>query len=194
MALNKVEKEYMLHAIGYDCRGSRNCRSYRGRKYYYPYRNGFDAGAISKIWEGLCERGLAKTNDHKHYHVTIKGLSELSESIGVHIYSEYSYCIGDAKTIVLHTIMDSCSGINSYPVTSRNIAEKNRIPVKLVRETANYLIEQGLIQRIHFGGCDEDGNPWCIHGYGLTQKSLKDPYFINADKKALDEIIEMLKK
>jgi hypothetical protein len=188
--MNYNEIELMKHAIGLDYK---NPRHYRERAYYKPYRNYFGAGGVDKTWESLVERGLAETSDHSMYRVSNKGLEELGNVLYIHIYSEYSGCVGDAMSVVLHRIMESCSGFMSYPVTSRNIAQMTRIPIKLVRETVNYLIEQGLVKKETYGGCTEEGTPWCIHGYGLTKKGLEHPYYKECCKKHDEYVADMLK-
>ena len=186
--MNQRERELVEHAIGLDYKNPRN---YRERRYYKPYRNGYDAGGIHDVWEGLVKRGLAITENHVYYYVSNKGLAELSADIGVHVYSDCSRCVGDAKWPVLKYIMDSCSGFMSYPVSSKIIAKETRIPVKLVRETCSYLIEEGLIRKTHFGGLTEEG-VYCIHGYGLTKEGMEHPYYKESCKRHDEDVVKIL--
>ena len=179
----------MKHAIGLDYKSSGH---YRGKAYYKPYRNYYGAGGLDKTWEGLVEKGLAETTDHSFYRVSNKGLEELGGILNIHIYSEHSTCVGDAKNVILYTIMDSCSGFFSYPVTSRTIAKETRIPIRLVYETLSYLIEQDLVRKTHYGGLSEEG-PYCIHGYGLTRKAMEHPYYKECCKNHDECVAKLLK-
>lgn len=177
--MNNKELEYMKHAIGLDYRRP---NSYRENRYYKPYRNYFGAGENgSEVWEGLVEKGLAETKDHRMYCVSNKGLEELSKTLHVHVYSEYSSCVGDAKYPVFKVIVNQFTDFFSYPVSSKFIAQVTRIPLKLVRETCSYLVEAGLIKKDHQGGFDHDGL-YCLHGYSLTEKAFEHPYYEEACK------------
>ena len=43
--------------------------------------------------------------------------------------------------------------------------------ISLARDTAKHLEENGYIVKSYYGGMDEEGYPYCIHGYYLTDKA-----------------------
>ena len=187
--MTKIEIEYMSHAIGLD---SKKPRWRRGYRYYYPYRNYFCAGNTDKVWEGLVEKGLADTSNHKTYYVSLKGLAELSSELDMHIYSDCSSCVGDAKNPIFKRLVDiavSVGPYSGYPVSSKRLSRELRIPLNMVRETLRYLTEQGLVMKTYEGGCsEEEGIPYCHHGYCITNKATEHPYYKEAYNKEMESI------
>ena len=187
--ITQLEKDRMVHALGLD---SKKPRWRKGYRYYYPYRNYYGAGNIDTTWEGLVEKGLADTSDHKTYFVTLKGLSELSSELDMHIYSDCSSCVGDAKYPIFRKLVDiavSVGPYSDYPVSSKRLSRELRIPLKMVRETLRYLSEQGLVTKTYEGGCsEEEGIPYCHHGYCITEEGTKHPYYKEAYDKEMKRI------
>lgn len=166
------QAELMLHAIGADHRSE---RKYLDMKYYHAYRNYYDAGGKDiEIWNDLVDKGLAEKGGH-FYHVTVYGLNMLEKLTGSVIYDDYE-CVGDCKTIMLEKFMKNdvyCGYGNWFPTSAKSMAVSMKIPVSLARETARYLEKQGYIQKGHYGGIDDEGFPYCVHGYYLTDKARK---------------------
>ena len=186
--MTKIEIEYMSHAIGLDYKKP---RWRNGSRYYYPYRNYFGAGGKDATWEGLVERGLADTDNDKCYFVTIKGLSELSCELDMHIYSEACLGVGHARYPIFKKLVDiavSVGPYSDYPVSSKRLARELRIPLKTVRETLKFLSEQGLVTKAHEGYCDEEGNPHCHHGFCITKEATKHPYYKEANDREMKSI------
>lgn len=168
--ITETQANQMLHAIGAD---HKKAREYLGRLTYHAYRNYYDAGGsdIDK-WKDLVDKGYANKGGH-FYHVTTDGLRLLELMTNSTIYDNYD-CIGDCKTRMLESFMKydvACCHGSWFPVSAKQIAHNLMIPLQLARDTAKHLEKQGYIVKSHYGGVDEEGYPYCIHGYYLTDKA-----------------------
>lgn len=45
----------------------------------------------------------------------------------------------------------------------------------------------GLAKVSHEGGCDEEGKPWCIHGWSITRKAKESSQYKEIEKEAVLE-------
>ncbi len=189
--MTKNEKSLMEHAIGLD---DKSFYVSHGEKYYIPYRNYYGAGGEHKTWEGLCDKGLAKTNDHRMYYVTLKGLAELSEEFGIYCYSECAYAMYESKLATFHAILDNDAAIVAHwaPVSSKQIAKRARLPITRVREALKELKEEGYVCKDYVGGQDEDGTIFCFHGYTATELGEKDPYFKETNEKEVARVYAIM--
>lgn len=174
--LNRKEKittaqaEQMLHAIGAD---NKKARRYAGRKIYHAYRNYYDAGGTDiALWDDLAVKGYAQKG-RCFYSVTTDGLrllQMLTESV---IYDEYD-CVADFRGPMLREFIKAdvyCGHGCWFPTSAAQIAHNLMVPEKLARDTAKALAAEELIVRGYFGGLDDEGFPYCAHGYYLTQKA-----------------------
>lgn len=159
----------MLHAIGAD---SKKAREYLGHLTYHAYRNYYDAGGHDKVlWDDLVGKGYA--DKRTFYHVTTNGLRLLEEMTDSTIYDNYQ-CVGDCKTRMLESFMKydvACCHGSWFPVSAKQVAYNLKMPLQLARDTAKHLEENGYIVKSYYGGMDEEGYPYCIHGYYLTDKA-----------------------
>lgn len=166
--ITEEQVNLMLHAIGAD---STKARKYKGKYYYYAYRNGFDAGGndISK-WDELVSIHLAEKN--RVYHVTRLGINVLEVLTNSRIY--LVDCVADAKSKVLsYLIANDCyCGYGCWiPVPIKAIANNLHATERVVRETLRVLADDGLVVKTYYGECDDEGFPHCWHGWGLTDKA-----------------------
>ncbi len=184
--IDKREKELMMHALGIESWDLR-------KKRIKPYRNYFGTAVHDEIWERLFGKGLATKSSPTFFHVSVKGLSELSSELGVHIYSDCSRCVGDARYPVFKAIVDNDVAIDSnwHPISCKSIARAKRIPLSLVRETTKFLCEEGMIAKDHIGG-QNDGKVYCFHGYSVTEKGKEHPYYKEAYEKSISQMNEFL--
>ena len=189
--MNIREKELMLHALGYNDKGN-GCS--HGKRYYIPYRNYYGAGGVHNTWEELCRKGLAETSNHSYYHVTNKGLAELSAELGVYIYSDSAYGLYKSKRTTLKAICENDAAIADhwFPISTKQISKETRLPITRVRESLKELCEEGLVKKDYVGGQDDDGKVFCIHGYVLTEKGEEDPYFREANEKEVQRVYQIL--
>ena len=161
--VTEKQANLMLHAIGAD---STKARKYKGKLYYYAYRNGFDAGGNDIAeWDKLVSMHLAEKK--RVYHVNV--LETLTDS---RIY--LVDCVADAKPKVLtYLIKNACyCGYGCWiPVPIWVIADRIHAPKKVVRETLQELVSDGLVVKTYYGECDDEGFPHCWHGWGLTDKA-----------------------
>lgn len=91
-------RQKALHVIGFNqMRNKRRLYTRRGKKYYKPYRNYFDAPKggdrdLEKLAEaGYMDRTITHAGTDQEgvwYKFNRKGLDWLGEQIGVHIYDE----------------------------------------------------------------------------------------------------------
>lgn len=190
---NEKEKKYMMHALGIETWNLH-------RRRIIPYRNYYGVGGTNsatwEIWESLYCRGYATKSSPTMFHVSIKGLSELSAELGTYIYSENSRWIGSAKNQVFQAIVDNNVTVGESiwrPISCKRIADTKRITLRLVRETTKLLCEEGFITKDYVGGKDIDGNPYCYHGYSLTDKGKKEPYYTECLEKETERINLILK-
>lgn len=167
--IQEQQAREMLHAIGAD---HKKAREYMGHLTYHAYRNYYDAGGSDiDLWNDLVDKGFA--DKRRFYHVSVEGLMLLEKLTGATIYDNYD-CVGDCKTRMLESFMKHdvyCGWGCWFPTSAKQIANNLKIPVELARETARYLEKKGYIKKTHYGGMDEEGYPYCIHGYGLTDKA-----------------------
>ena len=184
----------MEHCVGLDYKKARKNRN--GEYYYKPYRNYYDAGGNDiEIWEDLKKLGMA--NKGSTYHLTSKGLDALSQITGIIIYSANADCLADAKREVLRAFIDQdvaiCYGC-WFPTSTKHISSLTRIPLQMVRRCVKKLVEEGLLVKGHEGGCDDEGNPYCYHGYFCTKKAEELDYWKKAHQREVDYINESLRR
>ena len=162
------QADLMLHAIGAD---SRKARRYKQKYFYHAYRNGFDAdGDDVAEWDELVKMHLAIKK--RTYHVTLAGINVLEVLTNSTIY--LVDCVGDAKPKVLtYLIKNACyCGYGCWiPVPIWVIADRVHAPKRVVRETLQELVNDGLVVKTYYGECDDEGFPHCWHGWGLTDKA-----------------------
>lgn len=164
------QADLMLHAIGAD---NRKFRKYKGSKFYHSYRNYYDAGGSDvEIWNDLVDKGFADHRGH-FYHVTTKGIKVLEFLTQCRIWDNYEN-VADCKKDVLEYMIkaDVFCGYGCWnPVSSGEISLQLSIPKQLVRKTLNKLSEEGLVFKGHYGGIDDEGYPYCRHGWYLAEKA-----------------------
>ena len=164
-SITDTQADMMLHAIGAD---NRKERMYLGRKIYHAYRNYYDAGGE----DDLTEKGYA-TKVNGCYHLTPEGLQLLELLTDATIYNDYSN-VADCREDLLTAFMKAdvyCGYGCWFPASVKGIARSLNMPLALARETARELAEEGLLKKGHCGGIDDEGYPYCVHGYYLTQKA-----------------------
>lgn len=83
------------------------------------------------------------------------------------------------------SIMD---GWHPYPATC--IAETLGISVHKVRYHLRKLKEEGLVYSFQEGGMEEDGQVFCLRGWGITRKAVDTKEY----EKAFEEERELCKK
>lgn len=79
-------------------------------------------------------------------------------------------------------------GWRPYPSTA--IAKQMNISVGKVRYMLKKLKEQGLVESFREGGQTEEGQVYCMHGFGITEKAKETEEY----KKAFDEEKKLCKK
>lgn len=170
--ISDVEGEEMLHALGAD---NRPYRERLGRKSYHAYRNHFDAGGADiEVWNGLVKKELAWRGSH-FYHVTVRGIHLLEVLTLCRIY-DARVNVADCKTAVLKQMIehDVFCGYGCWnPVSARQIACELAIPIDLARKTLRALADDGWVFKDHYGGIDDEGFPYCIHGWSCTKKTRR---------------------
>ncbi|MBR3163802.1 hypothetical protein IKF15_00625 [Candidatus Saccharibacteria bacterium] len=169
----------MEHCIGYD-----PGRVYwrHGKKYYKPWRNHFCAGGSDlEVWDGLKKQGFAESGaaNKVNFWLNNAGLSILSAAERVYIYNDAaSGNEVDASPEVIRVLLDHavfCGYGNWIPPGSEGIAKAARLPLKLTRETLKYLRdERGYVKHIYDGGADDEGFPYCTHGWILSEKWIEE--------------------
>ena len=177
--LGEVAVEKMEHCIGYD-----PGRVYwrHGAKFFKPRRNNFYAGAADlEVWDDLRKKGFAEngTANKVNFWLNNAGLSILSAAERVYIYNDAaSGNEVDASPEVIRVLLYHavfCGYGNWIPPGSEGIAKAARLPVKLTRETLKYLRdEKGYVKHIYDGGADDEGFPYCTHGWILSKKWIEE--------------------
>lgn len=76
------------------------------------------------------------------------------------------------------------------PLPSTLIAKSTNLSVGQVRYRLKKLKAQGLVAIGHYGGSTEDGEPYCIHGYFITEKAK----FTDEFRQAWNEERELCKE
>lgn len=76
------------------------------------------------------------------------------------------------------------------PLPSTLIAKSTNLSVGQVRYRLKKLKAQGLVASGHYGGSTEDGEPYCIHGYFITEKAK----FTDEFRQAWNEERELCKE
>ena len=189
--VSDTQLSMMLHAIGAD---STKARKYRDKYYYHAYRNGYDAGGDDvQEWEKLVKLGIASKN--RVYHVTISGINLLEVLTNSVIY--LCDCVGDAKSKVLTTlIQDACyCGYGCWnPTPIKNIARRIHAPEKVVRECLAILESEELVKKTYNGGCDDEGYPYCYHGWVLAKKAYELDEYKQAWKEECRKIEESVNR
>lgn len=165
----------MEHCIGYD-----PGRVYwrHGAKFFKPYRNNFYAGGSDlEAWDELKKKGFAENGvaNKVVFWLNNAGLSILSAVERVYIYNDAaSGNEVDASPEVIQILLDHavfCGYGNWIPPSAEGIAKAARLPLKLTRETLKYLRdERGYVKHIYDGGADDEGFPYCTHGWILSEK------------------------
>lgn len=193
MNLDFYEKtiNMMIHAIGLDYA---KAKTYKGKKYYYPYRNYYDAGGDDVFcWEELCARGLAERKGV--YKLTLQGLEALSKVTGIIIYNPMARYGADAMKEVFRFYCkkdnEVCYGC-WFPVSAVSAAAQLRMPLSKVRKAIKDLVGIGYLIRSHSGG-QYDGGVYCFHGYDCTPKARETDVWKKCYKDACDEIDAMLR-
>ena len=64
------------------------------------------------------------------------------------------------------SIMNGC-----HPFPSGYIAEELNLPFSKVVYRLRKLKRDGYVKSFYEGGRDEDGNVYCLHGWGITEKT-----------------------
>ena len=75
---------------------------------------------------------------------------------------------------ILYTLCRGyCIGIRErYPLPATVIAEFLNLSVHKVRYHLRKLKQQGLVYSFYEGGADEDGDMFCLHGWGITKSAF----------------------
>lgn len=181
-ALSENEVRKMEHCVGFDRK-----KIYRrgGMAYFKPYRNYYDAGGTDvHIWERLVERGFAdcaepKKDGGKYYWLNRNGLNILSAYEECFIYSENANGneIDASEDVIDILLADAvyCGYGCWIPSGARNIAIRARLPYKLTLSTLKYLQNKwGYVAHYYEGGCNDDGEVHCTHGWTLTKKWIDE--------------------
>lgn len=53
-----------------------------------------------------------------------------------------------------------------------------------IRQLIKKLEADGMVRKTFEGGIDDEGFPWCIHGWGLTKKACDTDLYKQCDKEA----------
>ena len=170
------------HCVGLDYK-----KPYKrnGKLFYKPYRNYFDTEDV--MWDALVEIGYAYKN--RMYHLTIDGLSWLSSMNNIYIYNHYSDSPPDIYWEVMKFFCECdvavCYGC-WFPVSAKSCAANLRLPILEIRNAIKRLIGEGYLVKSHYGGIDEEGFPYCVHGYYSTPKMRETDEWIKAYKKEME--------
>lgn len=181
-ALSDIDVRKMEHCIGWD---KRKVYHRNGMAYFKPYRNYYDAGGTDiAIWERLTERGFAdkakeKEDGECYYWLNRTGLNILSAYKEVYIYSDNANGNEiDASEDVIDILLDDavyCGYGCWIPAGAKNIAIRARLPYKLTLSTLKYLRDKcGYVAHYYEGGCNDDGEVHCTHGWTLTKKWIDE--------------------
>lgn len=94
--------------------------------------------------------------------------------------------------VVLYALCRHCVNIMDgwHPYPSTCISQSTNISIGKVRYQLKKLKESGLIESFKEGGQTEDGEVFCLHGYGITDKAKQTKEY----KKAFKEEKEICKK
>lgn len=163
----------LLHMVGLDKK-----KPYKryGKLYYVPYRNYYDAGEEDiKLLLPLVSQGILCRNENL-FSLTLYGLKILSEEIEIHIYSYFSDSLYDTKKEILKYLCshDVYCGYGCWiPISRRELQETLRLPEGILKKSINSLKREELIKDSYYGGCSEDGIPYCYRGLACTEKSRK---------------------
>ena len=181
-ALSENEVRKMEHCVGFD---RKKIYHRGGTAYYKPYRNYYDAGGTDiRVWERLVEKGFAdcaepKKDGGKYYWLNRNGLNILSAYEECFIYSENANGNEiDASEDVIDILLEDdvyCGYGCWIPSGARNIAIRARLPYKLTLSTLKYLRNKcGYVDHYYEGGCNDDGEVHCTHGWTLTKKWIDE--------------------
>lgn len=181
-ALSENEVRKMEHCVGFD---RKKIYHRGGTAYYKPYRNYYDAGGTDmRVWERLAEKGFAdcaepKKDGGKYYWLNRNGLNILSAYEECFIYSENANGNEiDASEDVIDILLEDavyCGYGCWIPSGARNIAIRARLPYKLTLSTLKYLRNKcGYVAHYYEGGCNDDGEVHCTHGWTLTKKWIDE--------------------
>lgn len=137
-----------------------------------------------RVWERLVEKGFAdcaepKKDGGKYYWLNRNGLNILSAYEECFIYSENANGneIDASKDVIDILLEDAvyCGYGCWIPSGARNIAIRARLPYKLTLSTLKYLRNKcGYVAHYYEGGCNDDGEVHCTHGWTLTKKWIDE--------------------
>lgn len=179
--LSERQIDMMQHALGLDYKKPYK----RNDQYFYkPYRNSYDAvGEDATEWDNLVEKGFATKG--RVYHVSLSGITILSDALQTYIYSDNATCIADAKGAVIDILIaDACyCGYGCWiPTAAKDIARRARLPLSLTLDTLHFLQSNGDVAKTYYGECDDEGYPFCYHGWVLTKQAKESTYKGKYDK------------
>lgn len=171
----------MEHCIGLDYK-----RPYKraGRIFYKPYRNRYDAGdGDSPMWNAMVETNLARKN--AMYHLTIAGVCLLGRQEEIYIYNPESghmrNLLRDGKELFInHGVY--CGYGCWIPTTKKEIKHYLLLTDKDTDALVSILEDEGWIVKQTYGGCTEDGQPFCHKGWVASQKLRETPEWSKAQK------------
>lgn len=93
---------------------------------------------------------------------------------------------------VLYSLCRRCVRLMGgyYPYPSTGIARNTGISLGKVRYQLKKLKKDGLVESFSMGGQDEDGNVYCMRGFGITERAKQTQEY----KKAFEEEKKICKK
>lgn len=176
--LSEKELKKMEHCVGFD---SRKVYHRKGVAYFKPHRNYFYPGGTDcEIWAGIKKKGYAESGkDDQYYWLNKSGYNILSWYEQVYIYSENARGNEiDASDDVLEVLLDDhvfCGYGCWNPTGAKAISVRARLPYKLTLSTLRYLQDKcGYVKHVYEGGANDEGFPYCTHGWTLTKKWLDE--------------------
>lgn len=171
----------MEHCIGLDDK-----KPYKraGRSFYKPYRNYYDTGDIdSPMWGAMAETNLARKDDM--YHLTATGVCLLGWQKDIYIYNpelgHVQNLLRDGKDLFInHGVY--CGYGCWIPTTKKEIKHYLLLTGKDTDALVSMLEDEGWIVRETYGGCTEDGRPFCHKGWVASQKLRETPEWSESQK------------
>ncbi len=167
------QAEMMLHALGADHKAFRKGKN---GKTFHAFRNRYVPGGKDiALWDDLTAKEMAEKRESV-YVVSVTGIRALEFLTQCRIWDDY-HCATDCRSAVLHYVMerDVYCGYGCWlPVSISDISLSLAMPRKLVTETIHVLWEEGYVKKGSYGGCTDEGFPYCYHGWYLTDKAREE--------------------